>query len=119
MGILNGGISGLFGSVFSSFYLDGTLVRASTIAGDGEGGNVVTEAMPQACKVQIDAVTEAMRQAPGYTENDVRLLVLQSGVTGGAIDSDCKVTVNGVQYLIGPVSQDPGASYWECRGTPA
>jgi hypothetical protein len=45
----------------------------------------------------------------------VRLLILQAGQD--AIDTNCRVTVLGVEYQLGPViTQDPARSYFECRG---
>lgn len=123
MGLLDGGISALFGTVFSGLFLPATLTRVA-VTNDGEGGASVAEDS-QPCSAQVDSVTEAMRQAPGYTTKDVRLIVLQSGVTGGQIDTDCKVTMNAGAYagttfkLSAPITVDPASSYWECRATPA
>lgn len=118
MGLLDGGIRGLFGAAFSGFYLDGTLVRV-TLVPDGQGGGTTTEATDP-IKVQTDACTEAMRKQAGYTSRDVRLLILQSGVPGDRIDTDCRVIDGlGDEYEVAWVTADPANSYWECRGTPA
>lgn len=118
MGLLDGGIQALFGAAFSGLYLDGTLTRLS-ITEDGQGGGSTTTSS-QPCKVQTDACTQAMREQPGYTSTDVRLLILQAGITGGKIDTDCQVTDGtGRAYKIAWVGQDPAQSYFECRGTPA
>lgn len=115
MGLLDGGIQSVMGSAFNFLYLPGTLTRV-TLTDDGQGGGSSTPAT-QPCRVQIDACTEQMRQQAGYTAKDVRLLVLQAGVSGGDIDTNCKVTAKGATYQIAWVTQDPGASYWECRAT--
>jgi hypothetical protein len=124
MGLLDGEISALFGTVFGGLYLNGTLTRV-TIVPDGEGGGSSTETT-QPCKVQIDACTEVMRAAPGYGDEDVRLLILQASVTtGGPINSDCSVTPATGRHagrkfdLHAPITEDPASSYWECRATPA
>lgn len=123
MSLLGGEISALFGTVFGSIYLGGTLTRV-TVTPDGTGGATTSEAS-QPCRLQVDAVTEAMRLASGYTEKDVRIIVLQSGVDGGDIDSDCTITVlegprTGEKFMVtNPINTDPASSYWECRGTPA
>jgi hypothetical protein len=118
MGLLDGGIQSLFGAAFSGLYPDGVLTRL-VITEDGQGGGSSVETT-QPCKVQTDACTQAMREQPGYTSTDVRLLILQAGITGGKIDTDCQVTDGrGNEYKIAWVGQDPAQAYWECRGTPA
>lgn len=114
MSLLDAEIQSLFGSVFGAIYLDGTITRV-TLADDGFGG--LTEVVETAsCKVQRDACTENQRLEQGYSASDVRLLILQDGQA--AIDTNCRVTVLGVEYQLGPViTQDPARSYWECRGT--
>lgn len=121
MGLLDGGIQSLMGSAFGWLYLPGTLTRVTLIE-DGQGGGSEVPA-DQDCRVQVDACTEAMRQQAGYAATDVRLLILQAGVTGGDITTDDRVTVlsgphAGRTFEIASVGpQDPGSSYWECRAT--
>jgi hypothetical protein len=114
MSLLDGGISALFGGVFGALYLDGTITQVAA-TDDGKGGGVEALGDPVPCKVQVDRCTEAMRREPGYTARDVRLIVLQQGVTMD-LDTDCRVTVKGVTYDIGSVDVDPARSYWDCRG---
>lgn len=121
MGLLDGGIQSVMGSAFGWLYLPGTLTRV-TLVDDGKGGGSETT-VAQPCRVQVDACTEAMRQQAGYTATDVRLLILQAGVTGGDITTDDRVTILAGPHAgrtfevdaVGP--QDPGSSYWECRAT--
>lgn len=121
MGLLDGGIQAVMGSAFGWLYLPGTLTRV-TMTDDGMGGGAETTA-DQDCRVQVDACTEAMRQQAGYTATDVRLIILQAGVSGGDIKTDDRVTVLAGPHAgrtfeiasVGPV--DPGSSYWECRAT--
>lgn len=120
MGLLDGGIQSVFGSIFGSFYLPGLLTRV-TLAPDGRGGGVAIP-IDQNCRVQLDACTEVMRQQPGYTDTDMRILILQAGVDGGPVDTDCEVEplagpYQGRRFKIAWVTQDPAASYWECRGS--
>lgn len=116
VGLLDGGIQSIMGSAFGWLYLPGILTRVTLIDdGHGGGSEAVTE---QPCRVQVDACTEAMRQQAGYTATDVRLLILQAGVTGGNIKTDDRVTVSGLTFEIASVGPiDPGSSYWECRAT--
>lgn len=114
MGLLNGSIQSLFGTVFSTFYLDAELITV-TIIPDGEGGGTeITSTMP--VKVQQDAITEQMRATGGYTENDARFLILQAGV--GELTSDCRLSFNDITYDLSNPQQDPARSYWAVRATP-
>lgn len=115
MGLLDGGIAALFGDVFGSLYLSAVLERVVK-SPDGEGG-ATTVTTTQPCKVQQDRVTDAMRADGGYTENDVRFLILQAGIIG-PLDSDCRLVFEGVRYLLASPEQDPTRSYWACRATP-
>lgn len=113
MSLLDAEIQSLFGSVFGAIYLDGTITRV-TFADDGFGGLTETAAS-EPCKVQRDACTENQRLEQGYAASDVRLLILQADQD--AIDTNCRVTVLGVEYQLGPViTQDPARSYFEARG---
>lgn len=113
MGLLDGGIASLFGQAFGQFYLDGNLTR-TTLIGDDSGGGTASYSNV-AVKVQMDSCTEAMRAQAGYTDTDVRLLILHSPL-GSDIQTDDKVSVGGSVYAIASVAQDPARSYWECRG---
>lgn len=115
MGLLDGGVAAAFSGAFSSFYLDATVHRP-TITEDGEGGGSIHYA-DEPVKAQLDAATEAMRSSDGYTDKDVRILVLAHGLA--EIDSDCQITLKGVRYSIANPSQDPAGAYWELRGRPA
>lgn len=119
MGLLDGGIQAVFGAAFSGLYLDGTLHRDLTtpiydgkgsIVGYAGGGDV-------AVKVQVDGATYAMRQSEGYSEGDVRVIVLARGIP--AITADMELTARDVRYKIASVEIDPAASHYICRGRPA
>lgn len=59
-----------------------------------DGGSIVEPGTPEeyACSVQVDVVTEAMRGEAGYTDKDVRLIVLAPGLAR-AVDTDATVEV--------------------------
>lgn len=59
-----------------------------------DGGSIVTPGGTEEfeCRVQVDAVTESMRLEAGYTDKDVRLIILASGLTR-PVDSDAVVEV--------------------------
>ena len=85
------------------------------------GGSITTPGTPisKDCSVQVDAATEAMRQAEGYTDRDMRLLVLAATLDG---DLDTAATINVLagphagEWMIASVDRDPCGVYWECRG---
>jgi len=78
--------------------------------GDSEyddGGSIVAlgNSVEYPCMVQIDVVTESMRLQDGFTEKDVRLIVLAPGLER-AVDTDATVEV-----LAGP-----HAGSWSVQG---
>lgn len=113
MSLLSDDIKNLFGDVFGEIYDPGTITRK--VLTNVGGGKMTSVETSRPCLVQVDACTEAMRLEAGYTNNDVRLLVLQKGHTV-EITTDDYVTARGNVYKVGSVSQDPAESYWECRG---
>lgn len=113
MGLLDGDIKNLMGSVMGSFYLDGTLVQV-TLVPDGQGGGTETTTT-QSVKVQEDIIREENRSL--YSQNAKRFIVLQAGVTG-SLDGDCRLTVGGVTYALSRPEQDPAKAYWYVIGVP-
>lgn len=113
MGILNGGVQSLFGTVFGAFYLDATLTKIA-LTYDDEGGT--TEAAQTfAVKVQENMVSEQTRAAGGFSQDEKQFIVLQSGV-GTKLDGDCVLTIDGEHYALRNPEQDPAKSYWLVRG---
>lgn len=113
-GLLDGGIAAIFESAFSSLYLPATLHRQQRTELD-DGGVTVSD-IDYPCRAQLDAVTEAMRQAPGYTDTDQRILILQ-GTLSVAPTTDDEITIKGVRWGVESVAADPANSYWELRGS--
>lgn len=120
MGLLDGDIAALFGEVFGSFYLDGQIITALTEPQYDDEGTITDYdgRAPVACKVQIDSASYAMRQAEGFVEGDVRLLVLRSGVSI-ELSTDQQIRTQGKTWLIQSVDTDPAASHWICRARSA
>lgn len=108
-------IRDLFGEVFQGIYGDGQLIRI-TMVRQATGVLVPQEEAPASIKVQVDRCTEAMRSAPGYTQDDVRLLILQSGVDGPKPTSDDIIIARGERWKIYEIYEDPARSYWGGRG---
>ena len=113
MGLLDGGGASILNGVFASIYPTGTLIRR-TITED-EGGTQEVTQTTQPIKIQTDTVTEAMRSAAGYTDQDVRVIILSAGVD--TVTSDDQVIDGRGQTwnLIDP-SLDACGSHWQARG---
>lgn len=115
MGLLNGGVSALFGQVFGAFYLDATLHRAGEITYT-DGVITGTGATDVPAKAQVDAATYAMVNSDGYVDGDMRIMILNPGVP---VTTDDEITVAGTRWKIQSVTQDPAVAYYECRGRKA
>ncbi len=116
-GLLDGGLAAIFAAAFAPIYMDGTLHRRPEYDADDEGTitRVSKEDWPtEDVKVQLDAATQAMRQAEGYADTDQRILILASGLTAPTTDDE--ITAGGVRWAIASVSQDPARTYFELRG---
>lgn len=116
MGLLDtNALQSIFGAALSPVYGDGQLIRVTMQRGSG-GVMLPTEASPVSIKVQVDRCTEAMRQAPGYTADNVRLLILQSGISGAKPTSDDIIVARGERWKIYEIYEDPAKAYWGGRG---
>ena len=89
-----------------------------------DGGSIIDPGIQveRDCMVQVDSVTEAMRAEAGFTEKDVRLLIID---LSGPIDTDAVVEVLPGpmvpddlvgSYSVQSVGRDPFVVYRECRG---
>lgn len=116
MGLLDSDfIRNRFGSVLSSVYGDGRLIRVTKVRGPG-GVQINQYQQPVAVKVQTDRCDEAMRQQAGYTESDAKLLILQAGVGGPMLTTDDIIEHRGQRWSIYGCGEDPAQSYWRGRG---
>lgn len=113
MSILDdGSLAAEFYDVLAPLYADATLRRV-TLTDDGSGSYTPSND-DMAVKAQRDDMNEAMRAAAGYTDRDVRFLVLAQGLAE-PIDSDCRLIYGGETYLVSSARTDPAGAYWECR----
>lgn len=110
MGLLDGDIQALFGSVFGGIYLDATLHRLNrTVAADGD---VATAETTEALKVQVKSITERLMDQLGIRDLDAALIVLQSGVSGPPVGDD-EITVGSTRWKVkGRPHEDPARSHW-------
>lgn len=119
MKLLAGGAAGLFGELLGPLYLAGRVwSNATTYATDG---TLTRAATPAGCLVQVDAATERMVQAEGYTASDRAVYVLRASFAG-PLTTDSEIAVDEGPYagtrwkVASPIESDPGAAYWLCRG---
>lgn len=111
--VLSGGGAAFLDRHLRLMYLDGVLHRASrTEALDG----TVTETFTNTpIKCQTDIADEKMRQAAGYTDTDMRVLVLAADID--RVNTDDQVTDGrGDRWMIARASLDPCGAYWDCHG---
>lgn len=120
MGLLDGGLHGIFGAAFGGVYLAGTLLVIERV--EDEDGGFTPYERRKAIKGQVDVCTESMRQQAGYTERDARLLVLQVDQHGCPLvrpTTDAEIVLGCTRWAVGSVEADPGNTHWIIRGTPA
>jgi hypothetical protein len=115
VGLLDGDIAALFGSVMGEFYLPATL-RKVTLVPDGYGGGTET-VTTESVRIQEDHIKEEVRAQMGYTQDTKRFFILQSSVSG-PVTGDSELVHDGVTYMLQKPEQDPAKSYWSVIGVP-
>lgn len=86
-----------------------------------EGGSIVSPGVPEEypCQVQIDRVTEAMRGEQGYTDRDMRVIILAAGLAR-AVDTSATVEVLEGPFvgtwMIASNATDPVGCAYDGRG---
>lgn len=121
MQLLDGGIARIFAAALSGLFLNGLLHRDGTGPIYDSEGNIIGYAGGDdiAIKVQRDACTYTMRQAEGYSEGDVALIVLAAGLAV-PITTDHQITDgHGKRWTVQSADLDAGSSHWICRGRAA
>lgn len=109
------------GDVFGDLLRDATLYfpqRVTNRAGDAAamvGAGI-------ACKAIEVKGTEEMRGEEGYSQRDIRILVLQDtaeGVAPHQLTADALIDFQGVRWRVtGPIERDPADATWTFRATP-
>lgn len=118
--MLDGALASVFGAAFGGFYLPGRVLLPGARQFDS-GGSIIPGAPEVSvdCRVQVDAVTERMRQSDGYADRDMRLLILSAGLAA-EVTTDCRVEVlqgpHAGLWLVASVDRDPAGAYFDCRG---
>lgn len=117
MGLLDtDALKNIMGAAFAPVLGSGQLIRVDMVRQPG-GIIVPTEQAPVSVSVQIDRCDEAMRQSPGYTAEDVKLIVLQAGLTGREPNSDDVIVARSQRWKAKSVRTDPARSHWIIHGT--
>lgn len=116
MGLLDSdALKNLFGTVFSGLYGTGRLIRVTKVRGNG-GVMLNRYEQPVPIKVQVDRCDEEMRRQSGFTSDNVKLLVLQAGVSSPAPTTDDVIEAKGARWNMFAVGEDPASTYWRGRG---
>ncbi len=116
MSLLDGGLSALFGAVFSGLFRDATLAKLAA-TDDGSGG-FETSFTSYPVKVMLEAVSDRARAASGLPDLAVTVLVLQAGLAV-TLDLDDRVTVAGTSYRVVKVDADPAGAAWTAVVVPS
>lgn len=109
-----------FSEQFGAPFIEATATWPGEATFDA-GGSITVPGAPvsKACRAQFDAATQAMRQAEGFFETDVRILVLAASLEG-ALDSKARIIVadgaNGGTWALLSCQRDPAGIGYECRG---
>lgn len=119
MGLLSGDGAALLHSIFSPLYLEGVIITRETIY--EEGGDTTIIEMEWDCRLQVDAMNEAMRGESGAADTDRRIIILRNSTEAPAVNTDCEVAAlegpyAGQRYQVATIDADPCGSYWSCRG---
>jgi len=117
MGLLDGDyLKNIMGAAFAPILGAGQLIRVDMVR--RPGGTVrPVEASAVPISVQVDRADEAMRQAPGYTATDVKLIVLQAGIAGRAPNTNDVIVAQGQRWKSMGVRSDPARTHWIIHGT--
>lgn len=109
------GLSGQFGGPYHAATLIAQGPPTTNAGGEITGTSATTE---RSCMAMVDNATEAMRAEDGYTDEDRRILVLASGISGISTDETLTITAGQFagEWLIGSVARDPFDAYFEIRG---
>lgn len=107
-------------AMFGGPYYD-AIIRSQGQPVYDDGGSIITPGTPisRICQAQVDVVTQDMRSDVGFTDGDVRILVLADTLEG-AVSLDDSIELLGGSHIgtwqIQSVSIDPFGIYYELRG---
>lgn len=120
MGLLNGGIAGLFGAAFGGMYLPAILYSGAPTYGP-TGEITALAGAEQSCRAQIDELSWRQLQE-GADDAEVSIIILVHGVAT-APTNDAQIVVQADQYAVpggwqrwalSDVKMDAAGSHWTC-----
>lgn len=107
-------------AMFGGPYYD-AIIRSPGQPVYDDGGSIITPGTPTSriCQAQVDVVMQDMRSDVGFTDGDVRILVLADTLEG-AVSLDDSIELLGGSHIgmwqVQSVSIDPFGIYYELRG---
>lgn len=107
-------------AMFGGPYYD-AIIRSPGQPVYDDGGSIITPGTPTSriCQAQVDVVMQDMRSDVGFTDGDVRILVLADTLEG-AVSLDDSIELLGGSHIgtwqIQSISIDPFGIYYELRG---
>jgi hypothetical protein len=114
MGFLDGGLAPLVFNAFEWILLDGFLYKR-VLEDDGKGGITVTDLEPVAIKGMVDPATQIMRQAEGFREDDVSILMLAYQLPPPRLDDRIFIR-DTLHHILPPIMLDPAMTHYVFRG---
>lgn len=116
MGLLDGGLAGIFGAAFSGLYLPGTLHRATLTR--GEDKRVTSTGFDNVpMRYQPNAISVEARARAGIPADVVLLLILKAGL-GADLTTEDEFTIDTGRYRILSSSLDSARSHYDVRAVP-
>ena len=107
----------IFGAAFSAVMPSGVLHKQTTVYAT-KGGGITESWTDHPCSVQRDVCTQRMRTEAGYTDTDVRLLILRAGLQCEApTTADEVTTADGLRWAVASFDFDAASGYFDCRGS--
>lgn len=108
-------IRDLFGSVLGDIYGPAVMVtKTRSAVRDPETGVFPESVTRTPVRVQRDVCTSRQMAQSGYSDKDVRIMVLQSGVCVRP-NTDSEIIYRSESFLVMDVDEDPFRSYWDLR----
>jgi hypothetical protein len=114
MSILHDTMNGVFNAIFGPIYDDGYLKRA-TYSLNQELRDRYPNGEP--VKLQKDNCTEAQRGQNGYSDRDVRFIMLSDDLDGAPTTDDV-IEYKGTDWSIRDAVEDATGSHWTIRASP-
>lgn len=115
MGLLDGDLREVFGSVFAPLLLDAVITRVTLIP-DGAGGMSESSVSANA-KGMVEKYSAYERAQLAIPATDVKLILLQKDV-GLVPDVHSQITIRGQLYSVQGIEEDPAQASWTIQGRP-